>query len=115
VPEPVSSEISSPAQPEAIQRFWGKYLALLRRYWIDPRAERWYVRRAELYIESVQGRRLTEHRPADENGYLAELGRLGRLEFWQFRQAVDAIQMWRQARRIRRRPDKAGELPCPAP
>jgi len=88
----VSSEISSTAQPETIQRFWGKYLALLRRYGIDPRAERWYVRRAELYIESVQGRRLTEHRPADVSGYLAELGRLGRLEDWQFRQAVDAIQ-----------------------
>jgi hypothetical protein len=76
----------------AIQRFWDKYLALLRRYGIDPRAERWYVRRAELYIESVQGRRLTEHRPADVNGYLAELGRLGRLEDWRFRQVVDAIQ-----------------------
>jgi hypothetical protein len=88
----MSSEISSPAQPAAIQRFWDKYLALLRRYGIDPRAERWYVRRAERYIESVPGRRLTEHRPADVNGYLAELGRLGRLEDWQFRQAVDAIQ-----------------------
>ena len=92
MPKPVSSEISSPAQPAAIQRFWDKYLTLLRRYGIDPRTERWYVRRAERYIESVPGRRLTDHRPADVNGYLAELGRLGRLEDWQFRLAVDAIQ-----------------------
>ena len=80
----VDSDISSPAQPAAIQRFGDKYLALLRRYGIDPRAERWYVRRAERYIESVPGRRLTEHRPANVNGYLAELanqdrGKISRL------------------------------------
>ena len=92
MPKPVSSEITSPAQPAAILRFWDKYLALLRRYGIAPRAVRWYVRRAEIYIESVPGRRLTEHRPADVYIYLAELGRLGRLEDWPFRQAVDAIQ-----------------------
>ena len=88
MPKPVSSEITSPAQPAAIQRFWDKYLALLRRYGIDPRAEQWYVRRAKRYIESVPGRRLTEHRPADVKGYLAGLGRRGRLEDWPFRQAV---------------------------
>ncbi len=50
------------------------------------------MRHTELYIESVQGRRLTEHRTEDVAGYLAELGRLGRMEDWHFRQAVDAIR-----------------------
>ena len=92
MPEGVSSRIPSPAQPEAIQRFWDKYLALLHRGGVKPPADRWYVRRAELYIESVPGRRLGEHRPAGVTGHLADLGRPGRMEDWQFRQAVDALQ-----------------------
>ena len=92
MPEVTSSRISSPAQPEAIQRFWDKYLALLHRCGVKPPADRWYVRHAERYIESLPGRRLGEHRPADVTGHLADLGRLGRMQDWQFRQAVDALQ-----------------------
>lgn len=92
MPQVTSSRTSSPAQPAAIQRFWDKYLALLHRCGVKPPADRWYVRHAERYIESLPGRRLGEHRPADVTGYLADLGRLGRMQDWQFRQAVDALQ-----------------------
>ena len=88
----VSSSMSTPVQAEAIQRFWDKYHAALHDSGIHPPTDRWYVKRSEAYIEAHSGRRLSEQSPSDVTGYLAELGRLGRLEDWQFRQAVDALQ-----------------------
>ncbi len=90
----MSAIVSTPASasPEAIQRFWAKYLDLLHRHGIAAAAEPWYVRRVEAYIASVSGRRLLAHRPADVTGYLAKLDRLDRMEAWQWRQTVDAIR-----------------------
>ena len=53
------------------------------------------MRRAERYIESVPGRRLTEHRPANVSGYLAELanqdrGKVSRLG----RAAASTLQVY---------------------
>lgn len=80
------------ADPDAIHRFWDKYLALLHESGVHPPADRWYVKRVEAYIQAHPERRLSEQGPEDVTAYLAELGRLGRMEDWQFRQAVDALE-----------------------
>jgi hypothetical protein len=85
--------ISTPSTPvDAVRRFWDRYLELLHQQGIKPPAERWYVTRAEAYIKATAGRRLGEHTPADVHRYLSDLGRIGRMNHWQFRQSVDAIQ-----------------------
>ena len=77
---------------DAVRRFWDRYLESLHQQGIKPPADRWYVIRAEAYIRSTTGRRLTEHTPIDVQQYFADLGRIGRMSDWQFRQTVDAIQ-----------------------
>ena len=44
-------------------------------------------------MRSLEDRRLADQGPDDVNAYLGDLGRIGRLKEWQFRQTVDAIQI----------------------
>lgn len=79
-------------EAERVRRFWDKYLKLLHKQDIEPPYDRWYVRRAEQYIAAFPDKRLGEQSPEDVDSYLAEVGREGALEDWQFRQVVDAIR-----------------------
>lgn len=57
--------------------------------------------RAEAYIKANPERHLAEQTPDDVRRYLSDLGRIGRINDWQFRQSVDAIQKlssWRVRR-----------------
>ncbi len=85
--------ISTPSTSvDAVRRFWDRYLELLHQQGVKPPADRWCVTRAEAYIKATAGRRLVEHTPADIHRYLSDLGGIGRMSDWQFRQSVDAIQ-----------------------
>jgi hypothetical protein len=86
----MSATLSS--APDAVRRFWDRYLELLHKQGIKPPADRWYVIRAEVYIKANPERRLMEHTPADIHRHLSDLGGIGRINDWQFRQSVDAIQ-----------------------
>ncbi len=48
--------------------------------------------RAEQYIKAFPDKRLADHNPEDVVSYLEQQGRAGRIQDWQFRQLVDAIQ-----------------------
>src|SRR5215510_2514119 len=72
--------------------FWDRYAARLRAQEVKPTAIRWYVIRAEQYLQAVSQKRLTEHTPQDVTDYLEKLGRIGRMTEWQYCQTVDAIQ-----------------------
>jgi integron integrase len=72
--------------------FWDRYAASLRAKEVKPTAVRWYVIRAEQYLQAVPHKRLTEHTPQDVTDYLEKLGRIGRMAEWQYCQTVDAIQ-----------------------
>jgi hypothetical protein len=50
------------------------------------------VRRAEQYLKAFAGKRLAEHSVQDVTGYLEGVGRIGRIEDWQFAQVVDAVE-----------------------
>ncbi len=72
--------------------FWDRYAASLRAKEVKPTAVRWYVIRAEQYLQAVSQKRLTEHTPQDVTDYLEKLGRMGRMAEWQYCQTVAAIQ-----------------------
>lgn len=80
------------SQSDAIARYWEKYIEFIQSQGVKHSTSRWYVIRAEQYIQSISDKSLQEHGPEDVVGYFEEQGRLGRITDWQFRQMVDAIQ-----------------------
>ena len=83
---------NSSSQRDAIKRFWDKYLEYILNHGVNPRVARWYIIRVEQYLKAFSNQRLVEHKPEDVVGYLEKLVGLDRIEAWQFRQIVDAIQ-----------------------
>ncbi len=77
----------------AVARFWDRYLEQLRNQGVKPAAERWYVRRAEQYIQAFPDKRLAAHTVDEVTAHLGVIGRKEGLPDWQFRQVVDAIQI----------------------
>jgi hypothetical protein len=67
--------------------FWDRYAANLRAEGVKPTVVRWYVIRAEQYLQAVSHKRLTEHTPQDVTDYLEQLGRIGRTAAWQYCQS----------------------------
>ena len=80
--------------PNPVHRFWDWYLELLHKQGVKPPADRWRAVRAEAHIKTNPERRLVEHVPADIHRHLSDLGGIGRISDWQFRQSVEAIQKW---------------------
>lgn len=75
-----------------VERFWDRYIEILYKQGVKSDTTRWYVRRAEQYIRACPDKKLAQHSAEDLSRYLEKLGRSGRLNDWQFRQAVDAIR-----------------------
>ena len=78
---------------DAIERFWDKYIKQTLEQGVKKSATRYYVLRVEQYIQAVPDKRLRDHEPKDVVEYFEAQGRLDRIEDWQFRQMVDAIQI----------------------
>ena len=72
--------------------FWDRYAARLQTKEVTPTAVRWYVIRAEHYLQAVSHKRLPEHTSQDVTDDLEKLGRRGSMAAWQYGQTVDAIQ-----------------------
>ncbi len=79
--------------PDAVLRFWRNYQTLLRNSGVKPGAAEWYVRHAEAYLKTFEGRRLATHTAVEVEAWLAERGRIGRLQSWQFCQMVEAVRL----------------------
>lgn len=80
------------SQPGAIKLFWDRYIRHLTNHNVKPKVTRWYVIRAEGYLKALSGKRLVNHSAKDVTDYLEVQSRNTRIEDWQFRQVVDAIQ-----------------------
>ncbi len=78
---------------DTIARFWGRYIENAIRYKVPEDSCRWYVKRVEDYIKAYPDLRLSLHSPLEVENYLKDLGRHGRFSDWQFRQAVEAIEI----------------------
>ncbi len=83
----------TPAKAKQIERFWDRFIALVRRRGIKEPFDRWYVIRAEEYIRAHDNKRLQNHGLQDVESWLSMLGRKNELNDWQFQQAVHAIQI----------------------
>jgi len=76
-----------------VDRFWDRYIAIVRKYGINHPFDRWYVIRTEDYIKAHSEKRLYDHDQQDVEAWLTMLGRKSELNDWQFKQAVHAIQI----------------------
>jgi len=72
--------------------FWDRYVAHIRAKGVQSTAARWYVIRAEHYLQAFVHKRLADHTPQDVTDYLEKLGRIGSIADWQYRQTVEALQ-----------------------
>ncbi|WP_058558314.1 site-specific integrase [Thiohalocapsa sp. ML1] len=78
---------------EQVARFWSNYLAQLEKAQVRADQRRWYVLRAERFLEAIQPKRLAQLSAQDVSGYLSAAGRETSLATWQFVQMVDAIRI----------------------
>ena len=78
---------------EMVERFWDRFIALVRQNKVKEPFDRWYVIRAEEYIKFYDGKRLQQHSSQDVESWLHVLSRKNDLKDWQFKQAVHAIQI----------------------
>lgn len=77
----------------SVSRFWDKFIIKTKDYGAKPKEERWFVRHAEDYIKAHGNIRLSQHSPQDVENYLKVKGRNSRIEGWQFKQIVRAIEL----------------------
>ncbi len=79
--------------PESVERFWDRFIAIVHHNKVKEPFDRWYVIRAEEYIRFYDGKRLQQHSRQDVEDWLHVLGRRDDLKDWQFKQAVHAIRI----------------------
>ena len=72
---------------------WDRYLEVLERQRVPASARRWYVQRAEDFVAAVRPRRLSEVSTEEIRAFFPRYAREKRLNDWQFRQTVDALQL----------------------
>jgi len=82
----------SSSQTDAVKSFWDNYANFIINQGVKGGQVRWYVIRAEQYIQAFPEKHLAAHGPEEVKTFLEKQGRTGRLSDWQFRQVVDAIQ-----------------------
>ncbi|WP_242477226.1 phage integrase N-terminal SAM-like domain-containing protein [Halochromatium glycolicum] len=66
---------------------------MLERERVPASARRWYVQRAEDFVAAVRPKRLSEVSTEDITAFFPRYAREKRLNDWQFRQTVDALQL----------------------
>ena len=99
---PVSGlrQIPGPAAPAVNPRRespnasgWDRYLSVLERNRIPFNQHRWYVLRAEGFIDAVRPTRMGEVSVGQITTFFPRYAREQGLNEWQYRQAVDAVQL----------------------
>ena len=80
-------------ESDSASRFFDNYLICLSKASVPEKQRRWYVRRVEEFIKAQNGRKIKSLQPNDIERYLDGIGRQARLEGWQFRQCVHALQI----------------------
>ena len=77
----------------SISRFWDKFTELTNTYKLRPGSNRWYVKHAESYIKYHKDIKLLNHQPNHIESFLTYKSRHVRIQDWQFRQVVHAIEI----------------------
>src|SRR5687768_4424239 len=72
---------------------WTRFLALLRERGIADSSARWHLFRAEQFLKARPDRNPATCAAEEITGYLTEAERTARLEAWQYRQLVEALEV----------------------
>ena len=78
---------------DAVNKFWDRYLQILRNHKVKEASLRWHVKRVEQYIAHFPDHKLARHSPQQVTDYFTGLSRDTTLDDWQFTQTVDAIRL----------------------
>jgi hypothetical protein len=65
----------TPEREAALARFWERYIEIIHNQGVKEPFDRWYVIRAQAYIDARPGLRLKAHQASDLTDYLNALGR----------------------------------------
>ena len=74
-------------------KFWDRYIKLVHNHGVNSPFDRWYVIRAEQYIEAFSDKKLRHHSHIELEQFLSGIGCNNRLKDWQMHQAADAIRL----------------------
>jgi hypothetical protein len=72
---------------------WRRFIALVHERGARKPADRWYVIRAEQFERALGDKDPRACDAADVDAYLRDVGAQARLEDWQFRQAVESLEI----------------------
>ena len=78
---------------DSIDRFWEKYIDISRTCRVKEASLRWYVKRAEEYIDAHKSIRLSLHQAHHIEAYLSAKGGIPHLKEWLFNQIVLALEI----------------------
>lgn len=71
---------------------WDKYIKNIKKQDVSDSTLRWYVRRAEQYMQHYSKKKITEHTEGDVSTYLTIMGNNRLLKGWQLEQIISAIR-----------------------
>lgn len=77
----------------AVERFWENYINKAKSYRVPEKSIRWYVKRVEEFIQAHPSLQLSQHTEKSLETYFNQLSRNTKLADWQFKQAVEALQI----------------------
>ena len=77
----------------AVERFWENYINKAKSYRVPEKSIRWYVKRVEEFIQAHPSLQLSQHTEKSLETYFNQLSRNIKLADWQFKQAVEALQI----------------------
>lgn len=82
-----------PSRVSASPSGWDRYVSVLQRNRIPVNQRRWYVLRAEAFVDAVRPTRMGEVSAEQITTFFPRYARDQRLNEWQYRQTVDAVQL----------------------
>lgn len=92
-PSASATPTAAPRRESANPSGWDRYLSVLERNRIPVKQRRWYVLRAEAFINAVRPTRMGEVSVEQITTFFPRYAREQRLDEWQYRQTVDAVQL----------------------
>lgn len=82
-----------PSRVSASPSGWDRYVSVLERNRIPVNQRRWYVLRAEAFVDAVRPTRMGEVSAEQITTFFPRYARDQRLNEWRYRQTVDAVQL----------------------
>ncbi len=86
-------KISSEPDKDRIGRFWTRYIEVIRAFGVPQKAQPWYRKHVERFIDAHPDVRLADHSAESVSRWLDAQAREPGLTDWQFRQRADSLRL----------------------